>query len=114
MCDEMASIKYVNEGQIRTPCVCWRLFRKVCLQLDEMVCYNALVGKRIDQLNVEENLFVVRFEIDMLESVYRRLQSFAHRDGVCGCGRKYDLPEFQIICKFQRTLNGIDYMEITT
>lgn len=110
----MASIKYVNEGEIKTPCLCWRLFRKLCAEWPELNHYNMLVGKGIDDLSIEEDLFVVAFEFSSVKSLYNRLRDgFLSRDGVCSCGRKYCLPNFETVCRFQINLSGRCYSEIT-
>ena len=107
----MVSIKYVNEGFIRTPYICWRLFWKAGQKLSEMIPYQKLLTKGIENLTIPDELFVINFDIDEVESVYKRLQAITYR-GVCQCGRKYVLPEFKKICNFQRNLNGRYYMEI--
>ena len=109
----MASVKYFYSGEIESPCFCWRLFTKFCEQLNDLRRYEMLVKKGIDNLSVEEDLFVVRFEVEEVKSLYKRLQGFVFPCNVCGCGRKYELLSFEMIHQFQRNLNGIDYIEIT-
>lgn len=113
---EMVSIKYLNEGFIRTPCVCWRLFRKAGEKLSDMIPYQKLMAKGIENLTIGDELFVINYDIDEVKSMYVRLQNLGTKIDslyVCQCGRKYLLPDFENICEFQRNLCGRHYMEIT-
>ena len=108
----MASIKYLNEGCIESSCVCWMLFQKLASQIDELRRYEKLVVKGLENLTVEEDIFVVSFEFEKLEALYRRLKGFIFPSDVCGCGRKYELALLKEIHNFLKRLNGIDYDEI--
>ena len=108
----MVSIKYLNEGCVESPCVCWVLFKKFSSRIDELCHYEKLVLKGLENLTVEEDIFVVSFELEELEALHRRLKGFIFPCDVYGCGRKYELASFKEICDFIKRLNGIDYDEI--
>ena len=92
--------------------VCWVLFKKFSSRIDELCCYEKLVVKGLENLTVEEDIFVICFELEELEVLHRRLKGFIFPSDVCGCRRKYELASFEEICDFVRRLNGIDYDEI--
>ena len=80
--------------------------------MDELCRYEKLVAKGLDNLTVEEDIFVVSFELEQLKALHKRLKGFIFPSDVCGCRRKYELTPFEEICNFMRRLNGIDYDEI--
>ena len=108
----MVSIKYLNEGCIKSPCTCWVLFKKLSSHIEALCRYEMLLCKGIDNLTVEEDFFVASFELEELEALYERLKGFIFPCDVCGCGRKYEIPSFEAIREFVKKLNGIDYLEI--
>ena len=110
----MACIKYVNEGCVESPCMCWVLFKKCTCRLESLYRYETLVSKGIENLTVEEDYFVLTFQLEELVALHGRLKGFIFPCDVCGCGRKYYFPSFEAIHQFVKLLNGIDYVEIMT
>ena len=108
----MISIKYLNKGRVQSLCVCYVLFQKFSSKINELCRHEKLVAKGLENLTVEEDIFVVSFDLEEVEALHRRLKGFIFPSDVCGCGRKYELTAFDKICDFMKRLNGIDYVEI--
>ena len=108
----MVSVKCVNEGCVESDCVCWALYKKFSSQLGDLYHYQELVAKGLENLTLEEHIFVLYFDLEHFESMHRRMKCFMFPYNVCGCGRKYEVASFQEIFDFSRRLNGIDYVKL--